>query len=134
MVAPLDNDIARPANAAPLRIDRLIQVNGPIFLPNTLEDIDATAALVLSNGGTGGRIVSSVKGGTCSIANNGVDMVYTPPFGCNGLDACIYVAVDQNNPPAFGAAVSFLFCQGMSVSRNLAIFVPLSSPTFTDSL
>lgn len=131
-VAPLDNDIAQPANAGPLRLDFLIEVDNPIVLPDRLDDIEETATLVLESAGNpfprrGDRrlqqMISSVQGGTCRIANNGIDMVYNPPNGCNGLDACIYVAVDQNGVQ--GSAVAFLFCQGVPVSRNCRYLIRL---------
>jgi len=134
-VSPLDNDIAQPAGAAPLRLDRLVQVD-PVVLPATLDNIEATARLVLERAGNffdvvgGGRRlqqqVPSVQGGICRIAGNNVDVIYTPPDGFNGLDACVYVAVDRFGNT--GAAVVFFI---VGLDPTLA---PTIAPTLIPSL
>jgi len=116
-VSPLVNDIPAPG-AGPLKINSLLDIGVAIELfPTMIEQsmqrkyrkrIEAESG----NGRKGQnerqlqqREVPSLLGGTCRIAANNLEVVYTPPAGFDPpfVDFCVYEAVDQFG--VFGVAL-----------------------------
>jgi len=101
-VTPLENDRPRPRDAGPLEINGLLRTRN-IRLPSNLDDFQYTADLVLDrtiyelNDKT-----DSVKGGVCRRTGNKEDVYYDPPRNFDGLDACVYEAIDADGNTGLG--------------------------------